>query len=109
MAGFPEMCWKMIVSGANFVVGTIQGMRMDTYRFLASLPPGRSWEMPKIMAMGAYPRTIRELGCAGITSSAPGEASHKQLKLAALHSNRHQDTHLEQVSSKHASYCFRSL
>jgi len=71
------------------------------------MPPGRNWEIPKLLAMGAYPRTICEMGSAGITSSAPGEAAHKYLKLAALHSNRHEDTHLEQVSSKHAS-CIQS-
>ena len=66
--------------------------------FIRSLPSGRNWALPKVLAMAAFPDSIRQLGSIDLASTALGEATHKGLKKAAKLSNGHEATHMAQVS-----------
>ena len=91
-----ELPCKQIVSAA--CICTIRVSEAAVLcSFLESLPPGRNWNIPKVMAMAAFPESIRQLGSADVASTGLGEATHKGLKQSAKLSNRHEDSHLAQV------------
>lgn len=66
-------------------------------RFVRNAPKCRNWKIPKVAGMSAYSAAIREFGNAGVPSTAPGVATHKDIKKGVAFTNRHDATFVQQV------------